>query len=203
MEECDTPLLGTVDRFPRPIDQAGHFGITGNIARTLKPYTEADQNAIIVQCLVLLGNFIGRRVYYLVGTSSRHYANEFVLTVGRSSKARKGTSLNDVQGAVDSGDGALKVATFSTALSSGEGLVNAVRDPVDEEDAGISDKRCLFVVSEFSGTFKAVARTGNNLAELACEAWDGKESPYPHQEAPGGYGAAHFNSRPHDAGGPA
>jgi len=62
----------------------------------------------------------------------------------------------------------------ATSLSSGEGLVNLVRDPIDEEQVGVSDKRRLILVPEFSSMFKVAVRTGNNLTDFVCLAWDGE-----------------------------
>ena len=175
MEESRLGIAGAGIEYPRPIDHDGYFGILGDIARMLKPYTEADPNALIVQAGVCFGNLIGRRAYYMVGTASRHYPNEFAAVIGKTAKARKGTSLQDVREYPSSLDPTWKAAGVATVLSSGEGLVNLARDPLDEEDAGVVDKRILMAVHEFSTVFKAASRTGNNLVELVCQAWDGHD----------------------------
>jgi hypothetical protein len=174
MEECETHLLGAGKAYPRPIDQAGHYGRLGDIARVVAPYTEADLNAIIVQGLIYVGNVVGRRAYYVAGVATRHHPNEFAVVVGKSAKARKGTSLRDVQEVLGSLDPTWNAGRVATSLSSGEGLVNLVRDPIDAEQVGVSDKRRLILVPEFSSMFKVAVRTGNNLTEFVCLAWDGE-----------------------------
>jgi hypothetical protein len=73
--------------------------------------------------------------------------------------------------------------------SSGEGLIEAVRDASVtrtavreagqtvryeevENDPGVSDKRLLLVETEFSGVLKQDRRSGNTLHEKLREAWD-------------------------------
>jgi hypothetical protein len=112
----------------------------GDIARVVKPYTEADRNAIIVQGLVYIGNVVGRRAYYVAGVATRHYPNEFAVVIGKTAKARKGTSLRDLQEVLDSLDPTWNAGRVATSLSSGEGLVNLVRDPIDADRHMQSEK---------------------------------------------------------------
>ena len=67
-------------------------------------------------------------------------------------------------------------------LSSGEGLIEAVRDRVTGEDKngellvrdeGVSDKRLLAMESEFAGPLKVMTREGNILSVTIRQAWDG------------------------------
>jgi hypothetical protein len=71
-------------------------------------------------------------------------------------------------------------------LSSGEGLIYAVRDPIEKMirdkqtqqyikeviDEGVLDKRLLIIESEFAGTLKIMGREGNNLSSIIRQAWD-------------------------------
>ena len=49
----------------------------------------------MIQCLVAIGNIIGRSAYYKV-EGTRHYTNLFAVLVGQSSKSRKGTSWDRI-----------------------------------------------------------------------------------------------------------
>jgi hypothetical protein len=69
-------------------------------------------------------------------------------------------------------------------LSSGEGLIYAVRDRVVAEyadgklsvlDEGAPDKRLLATESEFAGPLKVMTREGNTLSVLVRQAWDGSK----------------------------
>lgn len=84
---------------------------------------------------------------------------------------------------------------IKSGLSSGEGLIYNVRDPVWEKesikekgrvvdyqdvivDAGESDKRLLIVEPEFASTLTAMSREGNILSAVIRQAWDdGNLSP--------------------------
>lgn len=157
---------------PAPIGEAGRFGFAGEIVEALLPYTEADPNAILIQTYVCMGNLFYRRAHYRVGVGTKHYTNEYVVVVGQSGKARKGTSLNDVRRVLKEVDPTWIMASGGEVLSSGEGFVGMVRDTT-EEDSGVSDKRRLVEVSEFRSVFKVMSRPGNTLSQLVCMAWDG------------------------------
>ena len=57
-------------------------------------------------------------------------------------------------------------------LSSGEGLINEVRDP-KEGDEGVEDKRLLLIESEFGNPLRVLSHDGNTLSGVLRLAWDG------------------------------
>jgi hypothetical protein len=60
-------------------------------------------------------------------------------------------------------------------LSSGEGLISQVRDPLDEHDsAAPADKRRLVLEQEFAQVLKVLSREGNTLSPIVRQAWDGE-----------------------------
>ncbi len=63
--------------------------------RALAPHTEAQPEAILLQLLAAFGNIIDPGPHCMVG-ATRHTLNLFVVLVGESSKARKGTSWNQI-----------------------------------------------------------------------------------------------------------
>jgi hypothetical protein len=81
-------------------------------------------------------------------------------------------------------------ASIQSGLSSGEGLIWAVRDPLYKRDtvskgrstsavtedvcidAGVHDKRLLVMQSEFFGALQAIKRQGNTLSSTMRDAWD-------------------------------
>ena len=63
-------------------------------------------------------------------------------------------------------------------LSTGEGLINAIRDGLKEDDKGIEDKRLLVVEGELGAALRAMQRLGNTLSMTLRTSWDG------HQLAP-------------------
>jgi hypothetical protein len=108
-----------------------------------------------------------------------------VALVGISSKGRKGMSWNHVKRVVGHADESWRKECLSSGLSSGEGLIYSVRDPViksvkqkdgsyaDEVvDEGISDKRRVFVETEMSSSLRMMSREGNTLSSVIRAAWD-------------------------------
>jgi hypothetical protein len=73
------------------LHEAALHGLPGRIVRLLAPHTEAHPAAILLQLLASFGNLIGPGPHCMV-ESTRHALNLFVILVGDSSKARKGTS---------------------------------------------------------------------------------------------------------------
>ena len=78
---------------------------------------------------------------------------------------------------------------IKSGLSSGEGLIWAVRDPIEKNervskrgeipryvpvvaDPGEEDKRLVVVEDEFASTLKVMAREGNTLSPIIRRAWD-------------------------------
>jgi hypothetical protein len=109
------------------------------------------------------------------------------ITVGETAKGRKGTSWGQVKAplkmvAPDWGQ------RIKSGLSSGEGLISQVRDPVYKREArkrqgqtvyedilfdpGEDDKRLLVVESEFANVLRQLARQGNILSIVIRDAWE-------------------------------
>ena len=170
---------------PLPVlDEAALYGLAGDVVRTLNPHTEADPVGILVQFLATFGNIIGNNPYYQV-ESDRHHANLFSVHVGASAKGRKGTAGGRVRAVTKLADETWAAERTASGLSSGEGLINAVRDPVmkwdgkakefETVDPGISDKRLMITEPEFAGALSAMERHGNTLSPVIRNAWDGQK----------------------------
>ncbi len=156
------------------------FGTAGRFAHTVDPHTEADQAAVLFTYLSVAGNALGRGAYVKVGGEKHHAKINFV-AVGDSSKARKGMSLRLVRMAAKAADAEWVESCMVNGLSSGEGLIHAVRDPVWDKnksgedmlvDAGVDDKRLFVVEEEFAGALKVANREGNTLSPVIRQAWD-------------------------------
>jgi hypothetical protein len=164
------------------MDDEAYHGIAGEFVRTISPHSEADPVALLIQFLICFGSIIGRCRYYQV-ESDWHHANLFAALIGQTSRGRKGTSLNRVMAIARGADLQWVDNNVKGGLSSGEGLINVVRDPcwkwdkdknVDVEiDRGVRDKRLLIVEPEFAGVLAVMARGGNTISHLVRKAWDG------------------------------
>jgi hypothetical protein len=168
---------------------AAYHGVLGEIVQAIEPQTEADPAAILFQLLTMFGNVIGRTPHFRV-SADVHHLNLFTAIVGTTAKGRKGMSRGQAQRVFECIDTDWMRDCFTSGLSSGEGLIWAVRDPITKqhpikekgrvidyetvtEDSGIADKRLLVIESEFASTLKVMMREGNTLSPVIRQAWDG------------------------------
>ena len=164
-------------------------GLAGEVVRILEPHTEADPAALLLQFLTMAGNLIGRGPHAMA-EATRHGLNLFVCLIGLTSKGRKGTALSRIRAPFEGADPEWNSGCVRFGLSSGEGLIWAVRDPIEEtkpvkksgrftgeyetvvSDQGITDKRLLIVESEFASVLRIMKREGNTLSCTIRNAWD-------------------------------
>lgn len=156
---------------PRP-DPAAFHGLAGEVVEAFDPYTEADPVGLLAQFLVVFGNVIGQTAHIRVG-ADRHYGNLFACLVGPSARSRKGSSWRLVAELFEAAAPGYIADHVAGGLSSGEGLIWAIRDPVSEEDQGVADKRLLVVEEEFASPIRVMRREGNTLSPVLRRAWDG------------------------------
>ncbi len=176
--------LGAI--WPAPMARAAFHGVAGEAVRILLPFTESDPAALIVQFLAFAGAVFGRGSYYEV-EGDRHHPNLFVLVVGDTSTGGKGTGLGRIRRIFDLAAGLFMRTQVISGLSSGEGLINRVRDILAESEKGQPSpstasttsvapdptKRILVIESEFAGVLEARGRDGNTLSAVLRVAWDG------------------------------
>jgi hypothetical protein len=176
-------------QWPAPIDEAAYHGLAGDIVRTLEPQTEADPVALLIHALVGVGNLVGRSPHFRVGGAS-HYTNENAICVGKTSSARKGTAKSDTFNLLGPVDPIWVENHVMAGLSSGEGLIWAVRDEIEKQepirdkkkaitgyqtvvtDKGVADKRLLVIEPEFASVLRVAGRDGNTLSTVYRQAWD-------------------------------
>jgi hypothetical protein len=173
--------------WPAPPTADAFYGLAGRIVRAIGPQTEADPAALLLQALAAFGNAAGSKPHYFV-EGARHPGKLFVGIVGTTSKGRKGTSWERIRElfAFTDKDWTQRIVS---GLSSGEGLIWEIRDPIDKTkngrrtgavgntlvDEGVSDKRVLAVEPELASTLAAMARPGNTLSAVVRDAWDRTE----------------------------
>ncbi len=157
--------------WPPPLSRLALGGLAGDIVAAIEPHTESDPVAILAQLLVGFGSMIGRGAHYAV-EATRHHPNEFVVLVGASAKARKGSSWDHVERLLAGVEAGWAGSRVVSGLSSGEGLIWAVRD--HDEDRAPTDKRLLVLEAEFAAVLKMTAREGCTLSPIVRNAWDGK-----------------------------
>lgn len=184
------------------IDERGEFnailaeealhGLAGTIVRAIEPHTEADNAALLVNFLVAVGNLIGDEPHFMA-ESKPHRMRLFAALVGATGKGRKGSSWGHIQMLLKAVEPDWVNGHIKSGLSSGEGLIYAVRDKVEKMEAqyegkgkdkriasyepvivdeGVKDKRLLVLEEELASTLKVLMREGNTLSAQVRQAWD-------------------------------
>ncbi len=188
VEEDAPSVFQKMAPYPAPLGEDAYYGIAGRFIRLVEPHTEADPSFMLIQFLAYAGNIIGRRAFVWAG-ADKHYANTFICGVGPTSSGRKGSAAGPAQ-LFFSGIDDDWVKSIQSGLSSGEGLIWSVRDPISRRekvsqgkgkaaeyedvlvDPGVADKRMLVQQSEFFGALQAMRRQGNNLSPTMRDAFD-------------------------------
>lgn len=153
-------------------------GNAGAIVRLIDESTEADTAALLVTLLAVFGVWIDRGPRLYVANED-HPPLIWPLIIGGTNSGAKGTSYSLVRNVFAQVDPAFDGNVVS-GLSSGEGLVERVRDQHGENpdekdfDEGVSDKRLLVFESEFSAVLARMARQGNTLGPTLRDTWDGR-----------------------------
>lgn len=157
--------------WPEPLAEEAYHGMTGEVVRAIAPHTEADPAALLFTFLVMAGNAVGRNPH-TVAEADRHGLNLFAVAVGTSAKGRKGSSWGRIRDLLNRVDETWVQTRLVSGLSSGEGLIWAVRDGKGDDDDGVTDKRLMVHEGEFVNVLKVMAREGNTLSPLIRSAWD-------------------------------
>jgi hypothetical protein len=173
--------------WPAALNADAYVGIAGDFIRLVAPQTEGDPCALLIAFLTVVGSLIGRGAYLPVGPT-HHYGNLFSVIVAETSKGRKGTVMAEARRFATMIDPTITTRMLG-GLSSGEGLIEAVRDartdeaPIEQSklpiakviDNGVSDKRLLVTESEMGQALQAAGRDGNTLSAVLRMAWDGEQ----------------------------
>ena len=101
--------------------------------------------------------------------NDKHFPNLFVLLAGETAKARKGLSAGRIRHVFETADPDWARECITGGMSSGEGVLHAIRDPVYTmkkgvsvmTDPGIEDKRLLLDEREFYSALEVMKREGN------------------------------------------
>jgi hypothetical protein len=99
--------------------------------------------------------------------STRHGLNLFIVLVGESSKARKGTSWRQICRLFSEVDDLWATRRVTTARLSSSGLIHALRD-----EQPSTDRRLLLLSEEFASVLHVLGREKSHLSPLLRCAWD-------------------------------
>ena len=167
----DWPVLG----------DAAYYGLAGEVVTALSPHTESDPAALLLQYLVSFGNVVGRKPFVRMANAN-HYPNIFAIIAGRTARSRKGTSAQDIRIVMDHVDADWTRDNVKSGISSGEGIIEMVRDAryeLDKKtqtmvcvDPGVFDKRLLLDEREFSSALSKMKQETNIVSQVLRQAWD-------------------------------
>lgn len=175
VEDNDDLHVPEAKEFDSTIDGAMYYGIIGELIRRIEPHSEADPIALLFDFLSRFGNLMGRGPHFRAG-EQRHFLKLWGVFVGESFTGKKGSSAGPVDYII--GQIVNKAPEVMNGLSSGEGLIHALRDPIMdggvETDAGVSEKRMFIREEEFARVLTVMKREGNILSMTLRSAWDDK-----------------------------
>jgi hypothetical protein len=186
--DTDPENARPVATWPDPPDPIVYRGVIGLHVQAVEPHTEADPVAMLAQELALFGNALGRSPHFRVGADV-HHLKLYPVIVGPTGSGRKGTSRSEAIRLFTLADPEWARTQIVSGLSSGEGLIWSVRDPIEKqtpikehnrvvgyetviEDHGVSDKRLVVIESEFASTLRVMQRDGSILSAVVRQAWD-------------------------------
>ncbi len=165
--------LPEATRTPRPrrdanpsLGEAALHGLAGLAVRTIAPHTEAHPASILLQLLAVFGNLVGRGPHCMVD-ATRHSLNLYVVLVGDSSKARKGTSWSQIARLFAGVDQTWFSTRITNARPTANGLVSALRD-----EPSPADRRLLVLSEEFASLLHTLKCGNGHLSPMLRCAWD-------------------------------
>ncbi|MFF7994207.1 DUF3987 domain-containing protein [Kitasatospora xanthocidica] len=192
------PFYDDVDGLERPTrpgpvpDMAVFQGLAGHTVRALDPTTEADPVGVLVNLLSGAGTLLGPSgagradscPHLRIG-NDRHPALIWGLTIGATAAGRKGAATNTARLILSAAAPGFAKDNCLSGLSSGEGLIEAVRDgdPTKKDDPGHIDKRRWIVESEYGITMARARREGSSLGGVLRQAWNGEDLGVMNREA--------------------
>lgn len=172
------------------LNPAALYGVLSGIARAGCENTEAVPASVAITALCRFSATIGRSAFVNIGDQIRYLVINN-LVVGPTAKGRKGTSAelpDRIFRAMECEYNCMPVQTV-TSLSTGEGLINLIRDPYtppnsENEIPGIADKRLYVDISEFAGIGAQLQRPGQTLSVVVRDAYDGRNLDSPSKTSP-------------------
>jgi hypothetical protein len=154
------------------VDPVAFHGVLGDIVAAADPSTEADPVGVLGSLLTMVSGLIGPGPHLRIG-NTRHPLLIWTLLLGSTGRGRKGEAEATAHlfvGRTDDAFAAIRVG----GLSTGEGLIERIRDPDDDNDAtGTKDKRLVVIETEFGTVLARARREGNTLPTVLRQAWDG------------------------------
>ena len=184
-EEYPVILLG--DYAGPAWDDDWMYGIAGEITRKAAEYCEAHPAGMYLDFLISIGNIFGRGAYFNTN-STRHYTNEFMVRVGDTATARKGTGRDAVDEPLKQVDWDWFTSHVMSGFGSGEAIVHQIADASrhtipDKKTPGgfktiikpgVDDKRLCVREGEAASVMVLAGKKESRADIVIRDGWDGK-----------------------------
>ena len=160
---------------PAALHAEGFHGDLGEMCRLIQPNVPWDVTGFLLQTLVGIGNYIGYR--FNVAEEARPRRANLQLCLVGATASGKGTSLGWTENVMNQLDSAYWRDRALTSVSSAEGLIVRITDPVIEVTPkgeekvvieGSADKRAVWVEEELGSMFSRMDSLEKTLTKL----WD-------------------------------
>lgn len=150
-------------------------GLAGEVIAALAPHTEADPAGLLMTFLVQFGAMCGGDPHLML-SGAAHPPRLFAVLVGTSG-SRKGGAESMIRWLMGLSSPITVADRWVKGLSSGEGLLDLVQDPVistqgNVVEPGAEDKRLYICETEFTALLDHFQRKGNTLSPMIRDAWD-------------------------------
>ncbi len=164
------------------LDERAFHGLVGEYVRIVEPHSEADPAALLLTVLTMAGNAIGRGPHVQI-EADRHPPQLYLLLVGDSARARKGVSRGRAEQLLRLADPEWADEQIVEGMSTGEGLLERLRERVPDEDdeedqddeladLSVDDGRLLVVEPEYARVLRVIKRESNTLSAVLRSLWD-------------------------------
>jgi len=174
-----TPVMPDTP-WPEPLADVAFYGPLGEFVLAASRQSEADPAAILAMTMSAVSAVLDPRTGGYAA-NAWHPIRLSSVIVGPTAKGRKGSASKIAEAVARLAD-PIFVDHIVEGLSSGEGVIWAIRDAIQKwdlrkqewvtEDPGIDDKRVLVVESEFANALRVLEREGNTLSAVLRRAWD-------------------------------
>lgn len=140
------------------------YGLCGQVVDAIIPETEADSASLLFNFMGMFGAYVGSGPR-MSADGAVHTPRLFIVTVGRSSRARKTTGQNQIKRVFADVDPDWQ-NRIKSGFASGEALI-------EELAAEAHDPRLLISEPEFATVLTRAGREGSILSAIMRDAWDG------------------------------
>jgi superfamily II DNA or RNA helicase len=173
-------VIEDADDWPAPMADAAFYGTLGAFVKMVAVETEADPAAVLIMTMSAISAVLDPHTFIKAG-DAHHPIRINAVLVGPTASGRKGTAGKIAEAVVRQADDGF-IGRIVEGLSSGEGLLWAIRDEITKRDprsgaeivtdAGVADKRLWVQETEFATTLRVLQRDGNSLSPIIRRAWD-------------------------------